>query len=159
MKEKNMFQIYGWLSKSIVKILSKDTVDSEALITLSIYLKLGILRAYCPNISTVKAISSKLINNPAIEGEWQSFDDLNSTYEDNSDTLIGICNEVWSTAYDDGTQWLGEWITFCENIFKQESHSEQVLTSLFIAVQDHLEIKSNASFILNTMIARTFDRL
>lgn len=157
MNEKNTKKAYGWISKTIIEVLSNDVVDGESLATFSIYLKFGVLKAYCPDIITAKKIIPGFLNTGLAELEPAMEEELKSSFEDNSELLIDICKEVWNNSYYQEVAWLEEWETICKDILEEEQEKKQICNSLLKVVNEQLEISEKASFVMQSMINRTFE--
>jgi hypothetical protein len=153
MNEQNRKKAYGYVARTIIEVFSDEIVDGERLTTFSLYLKFGIFKAYCPDISIAKSIIPTFFEIAISEVAAKKFD---SDFEDNKEVFFDICKDIWSNLYYKEINWLKEWENICTDIFNDELDKEQTCNYLLKVVNDHLEISDEASLVVQLMINRTF---
>lgn len=146
MDRHHLKKVYGWLSNTIVEVLSDEIINEETLLIFSTYLKVGVFKSYSPSICIEKLPSFPkpvyvTIQKVLKTSSADNYDWINH----NKDILIEVCENVCQQPSSKNTNWLHEWINQCSTIFSIEKDKDQTCIDLLKIIDDHLEISEKYS--------------
>lgn len=148
-KEEN-FKLRHFLSDCIFSELTNSTIDDETIFSFLLYLLLGAVRSYCPEIrqarQQLKSIMGKLeqsviattpqlnsMSGSEVVQQW------NAIFEKNKEILMEICMDVWTEdPRPEALGWLNRWEKEVLTFVPADSHLEEILPIIWNMVSDHI---------------------
>jgi hypothetical protein len=149
--------IYAYLSKSILSLCDYEA-DAEMLFTLSIYLKMLVIKFACP-IDELKYFTDQLLKHlkTRVSPDFNiDEDDLSNLFIENMELLSEIKSEVWRSIYPESLLWLRGWEDICKNTFQSSDQAKEDSVILLRIVDDHLEILPQHALIVLNLIHKSF---
>lgn len=149
----NYNNVHAYISKIILQVLSKDSVDTESIFTFSLYLQMMLLKNCFRENKKAKLAIDSILNLPiSKEIDKQEAELLFTT---NRKLLIEIYNDVWGGAYSQDLKWLegGEKI-FGERL-RENHYSFQNFIEFTQIFNSHLMTSHKESLIIWHLIRRT----
>ncbi len=149
----NRSQIRYNVSKSISEAFIQDEFTIEALYSFVIYIQLGVIKAYYPDMDNPDLVLERLRNAFPVhfdnEREEEESDDAEFAnrfkllFEHNRDLLEEITGEIWSGNSSSSLSWFTTWESDCISMASKIGFEEHYFQALAI-VFNHLGFPSNA---------------
>jgi hypothetical protein len=120
--KKNIEDIEGHFSDTLISALSTEEIDVEVICTFLIYIQAGIIKALYPQINNAVKNIVELLQE--IELYWIKSDEKTATeyhdalnyhslFENNDSIILEIIDDVWKVATPE-LDWLNKWVSVCQ---------------------------------------------